>query len=71
MKFTYTQPAGENTKFAPNAFDSQIGKEITLNTPSGVERAIVLSTVVSNDGSSAEITVETAADLGLAEEDLA
>lgn len=85
MKFTYTQLAGENTKFAPNAFDNQIGKEITVNGIGEPQRGVVVSAVVSDDGSSAEVTVQgegwpfadwmpprrTAVDLGLTEEDLA
>lgn len=56
MKFN--QPAGVGERFAAGALDSQIGKEIPVNTPGGQTRGTILGAKVASDGQSVELDLE-------------
>lgn len=52
------QRAGEHERFAPTAFDSQIGKTIPVNLDSGSTPGGLVAAKVSPDGQQVELTVE-------------
>lgn len=59
MRQTTLIPAGENEKFAPASWDSQIGKIALFKVgDSRIAEATVVSAVVAEDGSSVALTVE-------------
>jgi hypothetical protein len=58
-KLTFRQRAEPGTRFAPDAFESQLGKEIPLlinSHQNGV--AHLLAAKVSEDGTEVELTIE-------------
>lgn len=59
-RFTVTQRAGEDTVFAPTAWDHLVGRIVPLRFPGGGSVPITLvSAVVSEDGKVAVLTFET------------
>ena len=57
--FTMGLRAGPDTRYAPSAFDGQIGSTTCVKLPGGREaEGIIRAAWVSEDGSEAEITVE-------------
>lgn len=52
------QRAGEHQRFAPAAFDSQIGKTIPVNYGTGSTPGKLVSAEVSTDGGQVTLTVE-------------
>jgi hypothetical protein len=69
MKMSYVQPAPAGSRFAPDAFEGQIGEEIPVNMPGSEPTTIglvaatpqtarPLAAKVADDGSSVELQVE-------------
>lgn len=59
MKTKFTQPAPDGSTFTPDAFDSQIGKEIPVNIEGQQQRrGRVVAAEVSPDGQSVELTLD-------------
>lgn len=58
MKITFTMYAPDGERFAPTAFDGQIGKQVPVLADVGVSQAELLEAKVAADGASAELTVE-------------
>lgn len=58
MKITFTMQAPEGDRFAPTAFDGQIGNDIPVLADVGVSRATLLKAEVAADGETAELTVD-------------
>jgi hypothetical protein len=56
IAFSQSAPAGE--VFAPDAFDSQIGKVIPVRLPNGERSGRLTGAVVAPDGRSAELKVQ-------------
>lgn len=60
MEVTTVHQAGEHERFAPTAFDSQIGKVLQVpagpDTSVGPENGVLIAAKVSPDGSSVELT---------------
>lgn len=59
MRITVNQPAEPGTKYAPTAFDDQIGKTIPFSAPgqAATECTIVAATV-ADGGGSASLTLD-------------
>jgi hypothetical protein len=62
MIFTFMLVCGPHEKFAPTAFASQIGNEITVKTPRGDFPGRIVAAEVAGDGGLAEISVEVDGD---------
>lgn len=58
MRITFTMYPEEGDRFAPTAFDKQIGKVIPVLAEVGVSQATLLEAKVAADGCSAELTVD-------------
>jgi hypothetical protein len=58
MKITFTMYAPDGERFAPTAFDGQIGKVLPVLADVGVSQGTLLAATVARDGASAELTVE-------------
>ncbi|MFJ3826227.1 hypothetical protein [Streptomyces nodosus] len=58
MKMTVEQPAGDGERFAPDAFDSQVGQEVPVKTPDGTKTGRVTGARVAADGQSVEIELD-------------
>lgn len=58
MRIRFTMQAPDGERFAPTAFDSQIGKVVPVLGDAGVSRGTLLEAEVAADGASAELTVE-------------
>ena len=58
MKIRFAMYAPEGDRFAPTAFDDQIGKVIPVLAEAGVTQGTLLAATVAKDGASAELTVE-------------
>lgn len=65
MRITVNQPAEPGTKYAPTAFDGQIGKTIPFSVPgqSAAECTVVAAKVADN-GASAALTLDVPDALG-------
>lgn len=50
--------ADEFERFAPGAFDSQIGTTLRVNLPSGPREGVLTAAEVAVDGRSVELTVD-------------
>lgn len=60
-RFTITHRAGENDRFAADAFASSLGKTIPVTREGGVRtHGILCSAVVAEDGKSVALTLEVA-----------
>lgn len=66
MKVTFRMCADDGDRFAPGAFDGQIGKVIPILADGGASQALLIAAKVADDGTSAELTVD--GDLRLPEE---
>lgn len=58
MSFTFTMPAADGERFAPDAFANQIGHRTTVRAGDQTREAIVLRAEVAVDGRTAEVTVD-------------
>ncbi|MFJ6841354.1 hypothetical protein ACIQRE_01645 [Streptomyces griseoluteus] len=58
MKICFQQPAPEGEVFAPDAFDTQVGKEIPIRLETRTVTGRLIKAVVAADGRSADLTVE-------------
>lgn len=66
MKVRFRMYPDEGGRFAPSAFDAQIGKVIPVLADVGVSQATLIAAKVADDGTYAEVTVD--GDLRLPEE---
>lgn len=56
---SYEQPAPDGSRFAHDAFEGQIGKEIPVNVEgSSPKRGRLVAATVADDGTSAELQLE-------------
>lgn len=63
MRFSFRQSAGEFQRFAPDAFDSQVGRAVALTAGVDSQRigtARLVNAQVNADGSNVELTYEVA-----------
>ncbi|HKT02150.1 MAG TPA: hypothetical protein VJT31_21690 [Rugosimonospora sp.] len=63
MRFSFRHPAGDQQRFASNAFDSQVGRQVPLTAGDDAQRigtATLVSALVNGDGSDVELTYEVA-----------
>lgn len=59
MRLIFHQPAGPGERFAPNAWDGNIGKEVPMRLPSGETRpARLVAAKVVDNGRGVDLTVE-------------
>lgn len=58
MMVTIRMPAGPNTVFSQTAFDSQIGKMITVTVLGRSTTGVVLAVTVGADGTYADVTLD-------------
>lgn len=59
-RVAFTQPADPGTTFAPDVFESQIGRTVPMNIEGREieEGCKILAAQVSDDGTSVELTVD-------------
>ena len=58
-RVTFTQPAEPGTQFAPDAFGSQIGRNVPVNIEGHeIDGGKILAAQVADDGKSVDLTVE-------------
>jgi hypothetical protein len=55
---TFRHGAAEYERFAPGAFDFQIGTTLRVNLPSGPREGALKAAEVAEDGLSVELTVD-------------
>jgi len=67
MKLKIVQRAEPNERFAPTAFDGQIGKTIPLRIGERTTPCKLVAASVADDGLSVELTIETDEPAALAE----
>lgn len=58
MRITFTMCVEPGDRFAPSAFESQIGKIVPFLSGSGVTRATLLAAKVAADGTEAVLTFD-------------
>jgi len=58
VRFSLNWPCQPNERFAPTAFDTQIGSTITVNTATGTVEGVLIGAAVTQDGSSVELTID-------------
>ena len=68
MRFTITYPAGDDERFASDAFDSNIGKRIRIRVDEGlvterVESGLLVKAEVAADGRRVALTFDGPSDL--------
>ncbi|MFE2600119.1 hypothetical protein ACFXCZ_27130 [Streptomyces sp. NPDC059396] len=60
MRLKFNQPAPDGERFARDAFEGQIGKEIPVNMPGGPRSGRIVAAKTANDGQSVELTLDVA-----------
>lgn len=65
MKLTITQRAGEHMRFAPDAFDKNVGREIDVRQLGKTFKGVISSVEVTEKGDSVHITFEVEGDIGI------
>lgn len=60
---SFRQRADADTIYAPDAFDSQIGKTVPVRVLNRPMSAIIVAATVSEDGTEVEMTIDTSEDI--------
>ena len=61
MRFQVRQPAGDGTRFAPTAWDGQVGKVVPFRVGDREDQVKLVAASVVEDGAAVLLTFETSA----------